>query len=233
MTTSEVTVHIERNINNRLVMLELDIETYRQWKPGSFLQLSLTNKSASEPWLDSRAFSFASWGSRSARILVRIEGAFTSKLFSLANAGFKTTVRYPFGDFLFDSNKKKIFLAGGAGVSVFLSYLDFLNSVKANNIDLLIVHSTKEISEQISNIYKREIPNGVKIIPIVTNSSSPSHSLRFDINQLRTVVPNMENREFFICGPKEFNDYWATELSKIGLSYRVEQWVKNAREMDR
>lgn len=64
-----------------------------------FKQISLERKNASEPWLDNRAFSFASWGSDEASILVRKEWNFMTTLILKVKEGFITSVRYPFGNF--------------------------------------------------------------------------------------------------------------------------------------
>ena len=231
MITTKAVVTVDKKISENLISLQLDIEKYKEWAPGMFLQLSLLEKSASEPWLDSRAFSFASWGSKLIRVLVRIEGSFTSKLASLAEMGLKTSIRYPFGDFLLNSNNDKVFLAGGAGISVFLSYLDFLNKTKESSGDLLIIHSSKQQCEQINNIYGSRIPSNVSVIQAITNPKSVGYTGRFDIGKLRKTISNMKNREFYICGPQEFSQYWVKELSGMGLSFKVERWIQAIQEV--
>ena len=90
MITTNAFISIEKKISENVFVLSVEIERYREWIPGMFMQVSLEQKSASEPWLDSRAFSFASWGSRKAKILVRKEGYFTSTLIEKSLDGFTT-----------------------------------------------------------------------------------------------------------------------------------------------
>jgi 2-polyprenylphenol hydroxylase and related flavodoxin oxidoreductases len=130
MITTEVEVKLEKLISDTLGIFTIKPDKLVKWIPGMFLQLSLTRKTASEPWLDSKPFSIASWGGEEMKIIVRKEGKFTTSLFDMASEGFVSSIKYPLGNFYLDGRGKKIFIAGGAGISVFTSYLDFLTKEK-------------------------------------------------------------------------------------------------------
>ena len=181
MITTNAEIRVERELSERLFILSVTLERYKQWVPGMFMQISLERKSASEPWLDSRAFSFASWGCDKASILVRKEGNFTTTLISKAKEGFTTSVRYPFGNFLLTSDRNKIFIAGGAGVSVFLSYLDYLNVKIDTSEKVLLFHSARKECESLRKIYTKSVANNVLLKQFITDRNDPNYTGRLTI----------------------------------------------------
>ena len=224
MITTNAEIRLERELSERLFMLSVTLERYKQWVPGMFMQLSLERKSASEPWLDSRAFSFASWGSDKASILVRKEGNFTTTLISKAKEGFITSVRYPFGNILLNSNRNKIFIAGGAGVSVFLSYLDYLNEKIGTSEKVLLFHSVRKECESLEKIYTKGVVNNVLLRQFITNKNDPNYTGRLNVEALSNSVKDINNFEFYVCGPPEFNTYWVENLKMFGIIPKLEQW---------
>ena len=224
MITTNAEIRVERELSDRLFILSVKLERYKQWVPGMFMQISLERKSASEPWLDGRAFSFASWGSDKATILVRKEGNFTTTLISKAKEGFSSSVRYPFGNFLLNSNEDKIFIAGGAGVSVFLSFLDYLNAKNCTTEKVLLIHSAKRECESLRKIYTKSVANNVLLRQFITDKNDPYYTGRFTIRALLNSFKGTHNFEFYVCGPLAFNNYWTEELKVFGIIPKLEQW---------
>lgn len=225
MITTDADVRIEKRVSEDLFILSLKLYRYREWLPGMFLQISLDHKSASEPWLDSRAFSFASWGRDTARILVRREGLFTSKLVEKSQSGFTTTIRYPFGNFLLLSGKNKVFIAGGAGISVFMSYLDYMRFKKVGNENVIIFHSVKKREETLQNIYSSSLPGSVLVRQFITDTKEDTYTGRPSISSFNEEQLEPNAHDFFICGPPQFTAYWVQELSKFQILPKLEQWV--------
>jgi NAD(P)H-flavin reductase len=225
LITTNAEIKLERKISENLFLLSAKLEKYREWFPGMFLQISLTPKSASEPWLDSRAFSFASWGSEQAKILVRREGDFTSTLISKSMSGFVTSVRYPFGRFLLTSRKDKVFIAGGAGISVFLSYIDYVNTLKDMEENVDIFHSAKRESEGIKQIYWNKFPKKMKLSQYITGRSESNYTGRLSIECIKNDLLTPNDHEFYVCGPTEFNIYWLENLKRFGILPNLEQWI--------
>ena len=230
MITTLAHVKLEKKVSDRLFLISVGLERYKEWIPGMFMQISLDVRSGSNYWLDSKAFSFASWGSPEARILVRREGSFTRELISRSEVGFLTSVRYPFGDFLLNSHSDKVLIAGGAGISVFLSYLDFASLQGNSNRDTFIFYSTKMMDEDISRIYERNIPKGTVVEQFVTDSTSDGYTGRMNIDIIKKNVPEIKSKEYYICGPPSFNKYWSEELGKLGVKVKMEQWINSTRE---
>lgn len=224
MITTKAEIRLEKEISNTLFLLSVTLQRYKPWIPGMFMQISLKERNASETWLDGHSFSFASWGTEKAIILVRKEGDFTRELVRRSIGGFITAVRYPFGDFFLNSDKNKVFLAGGAGISVFLSYLDFINSTRTHFEDVFLFHATKRKSESIENIYCNIIPNFVLVRSFITGVGESGYTGRFTIEDLIGAISDLKDKEYFICGPPKFNSYWKNELRSLEIFPTIEQW---------
>lgn len=224
MITTRAEIHIEKQVSETLFLLSVELERYKQWVPGMFMQITLKEKNASQPWLDGHSFSFASWGSDKALILVRREGPFTIGFVDKAKNGFTTSVRYPFGDFLLNVGKNKVLVAGGAGISVFLSYLDYINITHESSEKVFLVHSTKRMSESVNNIYNGTIPENVSIAQFITDNKEASYTGRPTFDDLKNFVPDLYAKDYFICGPPGFNSYWSGMLKSFGMLPKVEQW---------
>jgi NAD(P)H-flavin reductase len=225
MITTNATINLERKISDTLFLLSVKIERYKEWIPGMFMQISLEPKTASEPWLESRAFSFANWGNEKAFILVRREGNFTRNLVEKAMKGFKTSVRYPFGYFLLNSNHDKVFLSGGTGVSVFLSYLDYINSKNRENERVLFFHSTKSVDETLRKFYWNTIPSNICLQEFITDGGSNKYTGRMKFECLQSHIKNFSAYDYYICGPPQFSLYWSEKLKSLGIISNLEQWV--------
>ena len=225
MITTTAKIKLRKKISDNLFLLSINLEKYKEWIPGMFMQISLDVRSGSNYWLDSKAFSFASWGSQEARILVRREGSFTTQLISQSEKGFVASIRYPFGDFLLNSDSDKVFIAGGAGISIFLSYLDFITLRGNDNYITFIFYSAKRSEESFSEIYGKEIPKKVIVKQFITGLGSEKYTGRMNVDIIRKEVPEMRLKEFYVCGPQNFNRYWAEKLQELGLNFKIEQWI--------
>lgn len=225
MITTDAEVKMERLISDSLAIFTVRPEKLVKWSPGMFLQLSLSKKTASEPWLDSKPFSIASWGGSEIKIIVRKEGKFTSSLFDLGRSVFSASIKYPLGNFYLKGRENKIFMAGGAGISVFTSYLDYI--IKENiNDDLTIFHSSKSKEELLTTFYWFELKKNIKFYHKVTRiNNSKSGGNRSTYEELQKLFEVSSRQKVYICGPASFTEYWYKVLVTKGFEIRKEQWV--------
>lgn len=224
MITTEAYISKDKMVGKDVFLLSVDLDRYKPWIPGMFMQLSLEPRSPSSAWLDSKAFSFASYGNSKARILVKREGNFTSRLIEHSTEGFRTSVRYPFGDVFLNSGNDKVMIAGGTGVSIFLSYIDFLNSTGSTTTNFLF-HSVKNSDNDVRNFYWNSLPDKFHYAKYVTSQAEEDYSGRFTFEKLHTIIGKMELYEYYVCGPPSFNTYWVQELSHVNLKVQSEQWI--------
>ncbi|HPT59478.1 MAG TPA: FAD-dependent oxidoreductase [Fervidobacterium sp.] len=227
MLTSGCIVKKIKVIDETLKLMTFEIYKYIPWEPGMFLQLSLDLYNPSQPWPESRAFSFASWGDRQAKILVRRAGDFTTKLFSELKEGSMFYIRYPFGDLTLSDPGDKVFIAAGAGISAFLSYIDYYIK-KGLDEEVLIFHSVGNTKELMENILDYQIPERIKVFSFVTREKNPLFpNRRITINDVLSKVVTGKKYKYYICGDDTFvRKYW-DELKNRGIdAVYAESWNK-------
>jgi len=224
--TTRATVQEIREVTPSLFLVTLRPETIRPWDPGMFLQLTLEDVDWSRPWPPSKPFSFASWGGDHIRLLIRKEGQFTSRLIENARPGLTLTVKYPFGDLVLDRPAKYCLVAGGAGISPFLSFLDFYLG-RELTLPAVVIHSIRRREELVSEIYWEKIPDSIKILPRVTGEyPPPDPDRRLDISAaLREAGVRDDTWQFVVSGPPQFAAKYGRSLSDAGFKHiQLESW---------
>lgn len=103
-----------------------------KYRPGQFLHLAIDPYDPAQPWPDSRCFSIQTPptenGAGSLALSFSVKGKFTSRMAKELVSGREVTLKMPYGD-LFSADYAQescVFLAGGTGVTPFLSL--FLHS---------------------------------------------------------------------------------------------------------
>ncbi len=225
MITTDAKISLEKMISKTLGLFRIDVEKRVNWFPGMFLQLSLSRKSASEPWLDSKPFSIASWGGQTIRIIVRKEGSFTTELFSIGKEGSLGTIKYPLGSFYLNETENKVFLAGGAGISAFSGYLDYVYLKGVNNRSFLY-YSTRSSAESLLSFYWGKIPDNISVNENFTRDLvNGKMGKRLTIEDLRDDISEMNSYKYYVCGPPGFTKYWVDSLTNEKLKVRTESWL--------
>jgi NAD(P)H-flavin reductase len=226
--TSKCIVKNIREIDEKLKLITFKIDKYIPWEPGMFLQLSLDKYDPSKPWPDSRAFSFASYGEDEAKILVRREGEFTTRLFSELKENSEFFIRYSFGEFLLSDPGDKVFIAAGTGISVFLSYIDY--AIKENIKDeIIIFHSVKNSKELMINYLDKKIPDNIKLITYITREKIENYpNKRIEIEDILNKIDEKKDYNYYICGSDSFVKKYESELM-INNKNKIysESWDKN------
>jgi len=121
-----------------------------RFKPGQFLHLALDPYDPSFNWPESRVFSIANSPTRNReiRITFAIKGNFTKRMFDEVKESDNVWLKLPFGSFtLPDKDNPVILIAGGTGITPFVSFLEYALDKQLNNtIDLWYgVRSSKHI----------------------------------------------------------------------------------------
>ncbi len=137
-----------------------------RFKPGQFLHLATDAYDPSTNWPESRVFSIANSPTRTQHIdiLVSKIGVFTSEMFRSLKVGDEAWIKLPYGIFNFDEsiNHDTVLIAGGTGISPFISFLQYAIDHKLNptihlnygvrKTDLLIIQDlVKEAEQKLSN----------------------------------------------------------------------------------
>lgn len=209
----------------------LELEHYDSYEPGQFLQLTLEYVDASANWPDSRTFSIASYSSEGSTInlVIKKEGAYTTRIFNELTVNAGCTVKYAYGDFLlpmFDEEESIHCIAGGTGIAPFLSFMEYL---KFNNqIErLYLYYSARKGGELVhaKEITKTLSQNNLKLFS-TRELSDKFLNRRIDIDDVTQNVRNFEEEHFYICGSTDLVSYFKGELEKRGaLNIYTDEWI--------
>lgn len=188
-----------------------------QFMPGQFAYISIDSPGFSK---DEHPFSLASAPSDSFLHLgIKPLGELTTKLANLPlGADIKVYGPYgTFGDRQLTSNKDSVWIAGGIGVTPFLSLLRYYSQnfpskkiwfyyINKTIQDLDFLDEIKENSSQSQNI---------KIIPYASEVYG-----RFSVDSIKPEVVNFKDKLFLICGPRKMMEDITWQLVSAGVHPR-------------
>jgi ferredoxin-NADP reductase len=202
------------------------------FRPGQFLHIALQEYEVSESWPDSRPFSIASSPLRKdcLRIIVKGEGTFTRKMVSTVKAGDRVCVKYAYGDFLLREDRDRILLvAGGIGITPFISFLEFLED-RDSPVSVTLHYSARLFEELVMLEYLRQYANTTRNLELflyTTREETGNDGVG------RGRIPGDRLLEFaaggggscYICGPQRFVEDYKHLLSGCAqLDVFSEDW---------
>lgn len=222
VTQATVVQVIEHSKDIREYVLKLEKE--RKYNPGSFVQLTLDLVTASDIWPESRTFSIASYEKGFMKFIIKNVGSYTSRIFHELWVSNKCTIKYPFGD-LFNKNsvnEKHLFIAGGVGVTPYLSLVKYyeLNNL-LDNISLL--YSAKYFEDLLYYEFLKDMLGERMKVFITREKCSNCHNKRITLEDINRIADKETN--IYVCGSKSFNQDYKELLIKDG--YRkifMDEW---------
>lgn len=169
-------------------------------KPGQFMIFRFLD---SERFWQAHPFSL-SWVVKDnlIRISVKNSGNFTSQIQSV-KPGTRVLVDGPLGIFTSRnaSKNKFLFVAGGIGITPIRAMMEELSN---KNRDMVLFYSNKT-SRDI--VFGEELSKfGAKIYHFLTEEKKSGEHIsgRIDQSHIKDLVPDVSEREIYVCGPKEF-----------------------------
>ena len=211
-----------------------DVKTFRlklehpiKFISGQFCLVSCIGKKICDG--EDRPFTFASSPTeKEIELTVKIMGKYTRALDSLT-AGDKFNISQPSGTALnFDETVKEdvVFIAGGSGVTPFMSAIRYaIKKQLPNKMTLLFSNRKKE-----DIIFRQELdnlPDNIKVIYTLTNEQWDGESGRVSIEMLRKYVDNPGDKLWYICGPPPMVQAMKELLFGMGIiekNIRMEGW---------
>jgi predicted ferric reductase len=188
-----------------------------RYEPGQFLHLALDAFDPAGQWPDSRCFSMQSSPDEVLiRITFAIKGSFTKQMEASLKPGIEVTLKLPYGDLFTQQHSKanNIFIAGGTGITPFLSL--FTHS-SFTFYDRPVLYAG--FRNQLMNLYAKDLSKAQEINPgfewhPVYENTDGKLDIKHIFNQSKTGTT------FFISGPpmmiKSFKDY----LMQAGMDQR-------------
>lgn len=185
------------------------------FSPGQFVYVSFVGLEE----MGYHPFSIASGKTnRRLRLIVRRVGDFTGAIEDLQK-NVTAKVKGPYGGFLFSAykHKKQLWIAGGIGITPFLSGAHSkLRSYSRSQIEMVYATSDKVpfAADELQMIEERDPSFNVTFF----------HQEKFGFVSLATLKEHMydfDEREIYICGPPPMLKALITEAHEMGIHHRL------------
>lgn len=190
-----------------------------EYKPGQFALLTLIRKGEKpEPHPFTVASSPTSWG---LSFSVKAVGDFTSVIKD-AHPGDKAVIGVPYGTFSFTLHDalNLVFIAGGIGITPFMSMLRYMVDRKMERNVLLLWGNKTEadiaFKGELEEMY-RVLPS-LKVVHVISNQPDyPGLKGHIDTQLLQKYLPDYDNAQFFVCGPPSMMESIIKQLKGLGV----------------
>lgn len=154
------------------------------------------------------------------RIAIKSLGDFTKDIGSV-RAGYETKIEGPYGKFTRkkDMNKNQVWIAGGIGITPFLS---MARSLKDDCPEIDLYYSVKNKDEaafldELKNISKSH-PN-LKVTDWFSNDKG-----RLSGHAIYEMSNGLSDKDIFLCGPPPFMKSIRAQLIELGISSSKIHW---------
>lgn len=172
-----------------------------KYLPGQFLHIALDEEyDGSSQWPDSRCFSMQSNpNEETIKITYAVKGEFTKQMEQVLKVGSEVWLKLPYGDLFQQTHSKEntVFIAGGTGITPFLSLFTHESFNEYINPKIYLGFRSKEF-----NIYSNELD----LVQLRENFEKLCVTIFYqdidgviDINQI--FDENSSDSNYFISGP--------------------------------
>ncbi len=217
-------------ITDTTLLLNLEPKSGRaplMYQPGQYAAISFYRHGRPTP---ARCFSIVSSPTDQSKLQfsMRTKGHFTKTAAQL-KPGSVVKVRGPYGGFVLDiaNYDDLVFLAGGIGITPFMSMVSYTSSIKApTKITLFYSCQTQDdvpFLEELRNLEKQN-PN-LRVIYVIGNGATDKLAgLLVATGHLTpeimdaNLINNYSNRSFYICGPPPYMNAMAKTLKQKGVN---------------
>lgn len=186
------------HINNTVTELVLrPVGIPMNYIPGQFAYLSLSSDAVdNEP----HPFSFTtSDNGPYIRFVIKALGDYTTNI-RFVQPGEKASLEGPYGDFSYHNskNKQQVWIAGGVGITPFLSMARSLSNTSDYRITLFYAAEGLDDAVFLHELIKiRKLIPDVLSLVVVDNKTSGFVT----IDMIKKEVGTLPERDYFICGP--------------------------------
>ena len=198
-----------------------------KYQPGQYIYLTIIGKNVSK---EPHPFTIASSPTENNLILtIKESGDYTSNI-GTVEVGDKVYLDGPYGIFkpLESEAEELVFIAGGVGITPFLSVLRFLRDNNNNdNRNIMLIWGIKIQEEMILESefeeFKNEIPSFAMIHILSEDDDWAGECGFIDRDRLDRFVPCEtpyeveQKKDYYICGPKDMSDKVIPTLRLMGV----------------
>ncbi len=197
-----------------------------KFEPGQYVYLTIIGKNITK---EPHPFTISSSPNQKKYLILTIKesGDYTSNI-GRVNLGDKAYIDGPYGIFkpLDSKSNELVFIAGGVGITPFLSVFRYLRDINQNRKITLIwgVRFQEEmiLTQEIEDL-KNSMPN-LRVIPVLSEDDNWLGECGF-INRdkldkysaCETPYEAEQKKDYYICGPKAMSDKIVPTLKKMGV----------------
>lgn len=182
--------------------------------PGQFLFVSFANKAVGT---EVHPFSVASVSENGElSLVVKAEGDYTSRLKNLL-ASDRATIEGGFGRFTYSryKHKKQIWIAGGIGITPFLSMVGDLIK-KDFSADLFYTVRTPDEAVYLEELQQiAQMQTNFRVFPFFTKTQG-----RLTAEMINQMSGDAINKDIFVCGPPPMMKSMRSQFIKLGVPNR-------------
>lgn len=209
-----------KSIHNKIAgIYTLEFESLSKpfsYAPGQFLHLALDNDyDESDQWPESRCFSMQSNpDEETIRITYAIKGNFTKEMEKSLQVGTEVWLKLPYGDLFSQTHNKEntVFIAGGTGVTPFLSLFTHSSFAEYDNSIIYLGFKTKDTNIYTEELKKaKQINNTLKVKYFYENKQGI-----IDIEKI--ITENGHQKSYFISGPPLMINHFRDRLFRSGVA---------------
>lgn len=175
-----------------------------KFKAGQFLHLALDEYNPQKQWPESRVFSIASSPSERREelgITIAAKGRYTQRIYQELKEGAECWLKLPYGEFLFPETGHLALVAGGVGITPYLSLLkEMLESESSRPVTLYYGVRAKEhfLFEELLNACREKLSN-FNLVVYAEESMEGARKGILDIGAI--AEEGGEDTLFYLSGP--------------------------------
>jgi ferredoxin-NADP reductase len=197
---------------------------------GQFLHLALDEYHPDQQWPESRVFSIASSPSERTTelaVTISVKGRFTERIFNTLEKGSECWLKLPYGEFLFPPGQPLVLVAGGVGITPYLSLLkQMLEEKSIQSVSLCYGVRSAEyyLFRELLDRCEAELPNFGKTV-YCEDGSLPGNKGILNIDAIHAAAP--QNALFYLSGPPVMINIFKGRLRDLGVTseyIRVDDW---------
>ncbi|MFA6072588.1 MAG: ferredoxin reductase family protein [Candidatus Woesearchaeota archaeon] len=186
-----------------------------KYKAGQFIFV----KFDAEDFKESHPFTIASApnNKKEIRLVIKSLGDYTSKINELPK-GATATIDGPYGKFNFmKENKDQIWIAGGVGVTPFLSFAQSLNDNNKFKKKIDMYYCTRDEKEQIYADELKSVANKNKNFNLIEFCASTKGQINAELIDKTLKI---KDKAIFLCGPPQMMNSLKSQFLKAGVKKR-------------
>ena len=201
-----------------------------KFHPGQFLHLTLDAYSPDRQWPESRVFSIAACPSERTQrldVTISVKGRYTRRIYETLAKGDECWLKLPYGEFLFPADRQLVLIAGGVGITPYLSLLKKMLEEKSEQSVSLCYGVRSADTYLFGDLLSRcetELPHFRKAVTC-EDGSVPGNRGILNIDAIHAATPH--NALFYLSGPPAMIQSFRARLLELGVEnecIRVDDW---------